>query len=828
MRRSRELARLSNALASTLTPAADPENAIVGIEHEFSLARGQETVDFRAIIHDLGIEGERLDPSDPNAYRCFWGGVVTADGCEAEVATAPTPVGPGFAPKVQATCEEAASYLCSLLPSEIVANGYSTHVSVSVPDQHVVRASELAVLHFAPAVMLAMDNRGSPGLLVRPRRSRLEHCGDHVDGLRLRAAVVLTTGCALASASAAASRRARRALPPGIELRVDPAWERFGWYVDRRAPGCDLYERGRAARLARRAGGTVTAQEHLEEAWAVARPVLERHGCTVGDLTVVDDLVEGRLTLPSESDDGDGERRRCHPAPFRPVTRPGRLLGPHTVGSTTVRPVAITWAAALFAIEGGTRDAAIAIPRRYLAAFLDALSAGELGPVLERLSAVAPGRRVFSATTRVDEPAVFDRVLDPWGIVPDERDPVTGHVLPGGPSGPGGGRPGKRRSSQDPRHPPALQLARRARVPVLVAMGALLAVLVATGVVIARRGHDQATTIGVGGSPATRAGAGATTVPTSPAGAGRTVTFSDDPDGNGPQPTGVFVADIDGVPRRITDGDEPALSADGSKIAFVRGPGDQSELWVMNLPDGTPHAIVRIPNSEGGAFGPGTPRWSPDGTRIAFAFAEGSTTWVAVADADGSHLRKLSSNLAAYAFSADETLFFSVVDRVARVADGGRGAVVPIPGLTPALLDVSPDGRELLVSALSGTTEELQIVPLDGGPRRTLATAQLVDSAVWSPAGDLIAYTYTQRSSSSADTLAVVPTDGSRPPLILASDASRSLELGGWSGDGSTLGYDTAPRTEAPRGDVYLVQPDGSGLRRLASGSSLTMARAPA
>ena len=51
----------------------------MGIEHEFQLMDGATQLDARSLLGRLPIDGRRLDPGDPSAIRCSWGGVITAD-----------------------------------------------------------------------------------------------------------------------------------------------------------------------------------------------------------------------------------------------------------------------------------------------------------------------------------------------------------------------------------------------------------------------------------------------------------------------------------------------------------------------------------------------------------------------------------------------------------------------------------------------------------------------------------------------------------------------------------------------------------------------------
>ena len=73
------------------------------------------------------------------------------------------------------------------------------------------------------------------------------------------------------------------------------------------------------------------------------------------------------------------------------------------------------------------------------------------------------------------------------------------------------------------------------------------------------------------------------------------------------------VSILGGAPRRLVqEGMSPAVSPDGSQIAFLRGRSTQ-EMWVMQYDGGSPR---RLRTNEGGFLGP--PAWSPDGKRIAY------------------------------------------------------------------------------------------------------------------------------------------------------------------------------------------------------------------
>jgi hypothetical protein len=288
--------RLTRRRARRRTPAV-PTGTLVGIENELSLFHGATQVDFRELIHSLPIDGVRADPTDPNAYRCTWGGVITCDGKEAEIAIPPVDVARGFTSRVTAHSDRGEATLRALVPG-LRLEGYSTHVSVSLTARNDRRLARRYSQTFAPALMILMDRTSSPGLLVRPRPGRLELCGEYVSGVTARGAAAFAVGSVRALVRA--DRRALAALRVGV--RLEPAQERYGVYVDRRAFGTDLYEGGRGAVLrSARDGTTRTAQQQLEQAWALAREALAPD-TESDDLEAVDRMVSGEIALPCEND----------------------------------------------------------------------------------------------------------------------------------------------------------------------------------------------------------------------------------------------------------------------------------------------------------------------------------------------------------------------------------------------------------------------------------------------------------------------------------------------------------------------------------------------
>jgi hypothetical protein len=437
-----EAERLSQTFARLLGGSAPPgPGDLLGLEHEYSLERNRRAIDFGVLIHRLGVPGRRLDPADPNSYRCDWGGVITCDGAEAEIASPPVPTRPGFAEEVERWAGAGLSALLSLLPPGISLRGFSTHLSAAVPEASVDATALLYIERFAAPLMLLLDRRDSPGLLVRPRPGRLELGGEYANGEALRAAATFVAGSVRATATAVL-RHTLEALPPAISLTILPSAERFGWYVDRRAYGADLYAEGRSTPLRLADGRRTTAQDQLSAAWSVARDALAGRA-TRAELALVDDLVDGTRPLRVEGEDASahavfgslstasprGGTRDAHGAILDEIVRP----------AFRARVRVAMWTSTVFEVTTAARTVFMCVPRGSLDSFLRRMRAGELdGTILAYAEAGSTQRRLdhHAATRRA---GLHDSLGPVTGLAAPERAPLI--------SAGAEVRPGKRQAS---------------------------------------------------------------------------------------------------------------------------------------------------------------------------------------------------------------------------------------------------------------------------------------------------------------------------------------------------------------------------------------------
>ena len=119
---------------------------------------------------------------------------------------------------------------------------------------------------------------------------------------------------------------------------------------------------------------------------------------------------------------------------------------------------------------------------------------------------------------------------------------------------------------------------------------------------------------------------------------GRELAFTSNRQGS-PQ---IYMMDLEGANvRRVSLAgnwnDEASFSPDGGRIAFAcRNEGD-FQICVMELGTGRTLQISEGPGAHE------NPTWSPDGTKVAWEVMRGSSTQIAVANADGSSMRIVTS-----------------------------------------------------------------------------------------------------------------------------------------------------------------------------------------
>ena len=223
----------------------------------------------------------------------------------------------------------------------------------------------------------------------------------------------------------------------------------------------------------------------------------------------------------------------------------------------------------------------------------------------------------------------------------------------------------------------------------------------------------------------------------------------------------------------LENGDMPAISPDGTRIAFVRsGPTGLSRIWVAPIAD--PSRAERVTGEDGGEWEHSDPAWSPDGTLLCYsAFSD---LWLVPAAGgkarrlthDGEHDRRptFSPDGSSVLFGSSRSNPVSIW----KVALHGGAPERILPGTgTASQPSLSRDGRRLVFST---AVTHFYVAVTD---RKTGATWRIVSSRddqmpAMAPDGSAIAYCSNRLGT---DDLWLEPIDagrtGRKPPRRLTS-----------------------------------------------------------
>jgi acylaminoacyl-peptidase len=280
---------------------------------------------------------------------------------------------------------------------------------------------------------------------------------------------------------------------------------------------------------------------------------------------------------------------------------------------------------------------------------------------------------------------------------------------------------------------------------------------------------------------------------------------------------------------------DPRIRPDATRIVYVetrlgRSAGaEYSNLWLA-----TPDGHEPRPWTEG-AWRDWSPRWSPDGTRIAWLSSRSGKTRVHIRGVDNSAETELPTgdetplafgwssegDAIAYTASAPATVAAAwAPPEILPFLDKSKHTqavfVVPVSGGKPRLVsgDVPGcagepawllDGRSLAAGCEAG----IYLMPLAGGvPRLLTKEPGRHESPVLSPDGARLAWLYTPRKPQSYTVrkLYVMNVDGSRVK-VLSGSLDRDAAHPQWSSESRTV-YFTADDRGATR--VYAARNDGT------------------
>lgn len=216
--------------------------------------------------------------------------------------------------------------------------------------------------------------------------------------------------------------------------------------------------------------------------------------------------------------------------------------------------------------------------------------------------------------------------------------------------------------------------------------------------------------------------------------------------------------------------------------------------WLLYPPQQTPGPLYKADAISGRTIqltdtppgGPeydSSPLWSPDGKTIVFASTRASPTGVRtsvfVMDADGGHVRRLSS---------------------------ASNPMCPQQDVGDAPAAWLPDSQSLVYFRTCGFSATLHRVTLDGAEQGDLSWMGTdIFQIAWSPDGRQVLYT---DSNPKTGGVHLANADGS-DRLLLHAGASG----GAWSPDGRLIAFTALDSAGLP--EIYTIHPDGSGLTQL-------------
>ena len=264
------------------------------------------------------------------------------------------------------------------------------------------------------------------------------------------------------------------------------------------------------------------------------------------------------------------------------------------------------------------------------------------------------------------------------------------------------------------------------------------------------------------------------------------------------------------------------------RIAYTVTTDDGTTQLRISDPDGANTTTIRLANGDRLQ----TTRWSPAGTRIAYAIDsdDGDQLWVA--DADGANPTKLTDNtdfFGGWGWSPAGTRIAYAIDS----DDGDQLWVADADGANPTKLTDntdffggwgwSPAGTRIAYAIDSDDGDQLWVADAGGAnPTKVADNTDLTDRFRrwgWSPDGTRIAYAIDSRIAYAIDSdeggeLWVVGVDGSDPTKLADTpEGWSSWDVWVWSPDGSRIAYEVS--TDNGGYQLWVVGADGSNPTKL-------------
>jgi Tol biopolymer transport system component len=211
-------------------------------------------------------------------------------------------------------------------------------------------------------------------------------------------------------------------------------------------------------------------------------------------------------------------------------------------------------------------------------------------------------------------------------------------------------------------------------------------------------------------------------------------------------------------------------------IVFARAASDglDARIEIAYVPAGG-GAVVSLTTAGTDGMVAAEPRWSPDGSRIAFVMSPRG------------HLTRYAGDGDIYVMNADGT--------------GIRGLTDGLDACSPAW---APDGSRIAFVKNQG--QELAVMNADGSDPRVIArTRGYYEDPAWSPNGQAIAYQSHPDRSKDATAIFTIRPDGTGERQLTPSSASAGFPA--WSPSGSSIAYSSDDRVWVMSSDATDAHP---------------------
>ena len=215
---------------------------------------------------------------------------------------------------------------------------------------------------------------------------------------------------------------------------------------------------------------------------------------------------------------------------------------------------------------------------------------------------------------------------------------------------------------------------------------------------------------------------------------------------------------------RVIGGGLPAVSPDGSRIAFVSNRDGVNDVYVISADGSGEKRLTNTPEDENGTG------WTRDGKQVLFSVNAGETASLHAIDPDGKNPRRLAE----------------------------------VPGRTPTL---SPDGKRLVFTGGTWTETRLMVAAADGsGAKRIELASPIAWNSHWSPDSRRIAFTG-RGDPPKGLAIVVVNADGTGERRVTRlTPEEGQAQAPAWSPDGRKLAlFASSGGRDSATSDIWIV-----------------------